>query len=112
MYAAAAFAAVALVGCEEKIDTPAEDPGNTDDEEQVTPPDVNGEQTMTLEASSNAVTLDEAKLSETALTFTWTAARELPEEYEVSYSVELALASDTQFANADKKTVEDGLTVS
>lgn len=112
MYAAAAFAAVALVGCEEKIDTPAEDPGNTDDEEQVTPPDVNGEQTMTLEASSDAVTLDAAKLSETALTFTWTAARELPEEYEVSYSVELALASDTQFANADKKTVEDGLTVS
>ena len=95
-YAAAALVVTALAGCK------------NDNLEEGTPQDsgVNGEATMTLEVSSDNVVLDKTKLDETALTFTWTAARELPEEYVLTYTTELDIASSENYATADKKELK------
>ena len=93
-----------LAGCEEQEAPVSDNEGNGS---EVTPPDINGDQTMALTASAKEVTLDSGKLTETALTFTWTAARELPEEYEVAYKAELDLASN-DFSAAETTTVADG----
>ena len=95
-YAAAALVVTALAGCK------------NDNLEEGTPQDsgINGEATMTLEVSSDNVVLDKTKLDETALTFTWTAARELPEEYVLTYTTELDIASSENYATADKKELK------
>ena len=95
-YAAAVLVVTALAGCK------------NDNLEEGTPQDsgINGEATMTLEVSSDNVVLDKTKLDETALTFTWTAARELPEEYVLTYTTELDIASSENYATADKKELK------
>lgn len=101
-YAAAAFAIAGLAGCK------------NDNLEEETPqgPEINGEATMTLETPKDVV-LDKTKPTEAALTFAWTAARELPEEYVLTYTAELNLASNKDWSAADKKELDaDVLTLS
>ena len=101
-YAAAAFAIASLAGCK------------NDNLEEETPqgPEINGEATMTLETPKDVV-LDKTKPTEAALTFAWTAARELPEEYVLTYTAELNLASSKDWSAADKKELDaDVLTLS
>lgn len=101
-YAAAAFAIASLAGCK------------NDNLEEETPqgPEINGEATMTLETPKDVV-LDKTKPTEAALTFAWTAARELPEEYVLTYTAELNLASNKDWSAADKKELDaDVLTLS
>lgn len=54
---------------------------------------------MTLTASVSELTLDPEKLLDEVLTFTWTAAREMPDEYLVSYISKLDIQGNN-FANA------------
>ncbi len=46
-------------------------------------------ETLTLNASSEKIALDETNLQAPVLTFEWTAAREMPDEYLLSYTTQL-----------------------
>ena len=53
-------------------------------------------ETLELTASSSQIALDENDLSATVLTFDWTPARPMPDEYLVSYTTKLDLRANQQ----------------
>lgn len=64
-------------------------------------------ETMTLTASASSVELDADALDETALTFTWTPAREMPEEYVITYVTMLDLKVNDFNASSVIRNVEN-----
>ncbi len=65
-------------------------------------------ETMTLEASSQEVILDAEEVDKVALTFTWTPAREMPDDYLVTYVTFLDVEGN-DFSNAVRQVVDDGV---
>lgn len=65
-------------------------------------------ETMTLEASAQDVVLDAEEVNKVALTFTWTPAREMPEDYLVTYVTFLDVEGN-DFSNAVRQVVDDGV---
>lgn len=65
-------------------------------------------ETMTLEASAQDVVLDAEKVDKVALTFTWTPAREMPDDYLVTYVTFLDVEGN-DFSNAVRQVVDDGV---
>lgn len=65
-------------------------------------------ETMTLEASARDVVLDAEEVDKVALTFTWTPAREMPDDYLVTYVIFLDVEGN-DFSNAVRQVVDDGV---
>ncbi len=65
-------------------------------------------ETMTLEASAQEVILDAEEVDKVALTFSWTPAREMPEDYLVTYVTFLDIEGN-DFSNAVRQVVDDGV---
>lgn len=65
-------------------------------------------ETMVLEASSQEVVLDAEALDETVLTFSWTPAREMSDDYLVTYVTYLDIEGN-DFSNAVRQVVDDGV---
>lgn len=65
-------------------------------------------ETMTLEASARDVVLDAEEVDKVALTFTWTPAREMPDDYLVTYVTFLDVEGN-DFSNAVRQVVDDGV---
>ena len=65
-------------------------------------------ETMTLEASAQEVVLDAEEVDKVALTFTWTPAREMPDDYLVTYVTFLDVEGN-DFSNAVRQVVDDGV---
>lgn len=65
-------------------------------------------ETMTLEASAHDVVLDAEEVDKVALTFTWTPAREMPDDYLVTYVTFLDVEGN-DFSNAVRQVVDDGV---
>ena len=65
-------------------------------------------ETMTLEASAQDVVLDAEEVDKVALTFTWTPAREMPDDYLVTYVTFLDVEGN-DFSNAVRQVVDDGV---
>ena len=65
-------------------------------------------ETMTLEASAQDVVLDAEKVDKVALTLTWTPAREMPDDYLVTYVTFLDVEGN-DFSNAVRQVVDDGV---
>lgn len=65
-------------------------------------------ETMTLEASAQDVVLDAEEVNKVALTFTWTPAREMPDDYLVTYVTFLDVEGN-DFSNAVRQVVDDGV---
>lgn len=85
LYAAAALALVSLAGCKD------------DYEEYDNSYILDNAETMTLTPSSEYVALDELNSGnpdDIALSFTWTPARQMPDDYIVTYRVELDLEAN------------------
>lgn len=70
---------------------------------------LDNDETMTLEASSASIELDESLLDEPALTFTWTPAREMSDEYILTYVTMLDVKSNS-FSSSTmvREVMEDG----
>ena len=68
------------------------------------------DETMTLEASAASIELDEDLLEEPALTFTWTPAREVSDEYILTYVTMLDLKTNS-FGSSTviREVVDDGV---
>lgn len=64
-------------------------------------------ETLKLTASAPAIALDENNLSGTVLTFEWTPAREMPDEYLVSYTTKLDLLNNNFGSATSIVTSED-----
>ena len=90
IYALAAMALLSLAGCKD------------DYEEYDNSYLLDYDQTMTLSASSDYVELDAEALDEDVLTFTWTPARQMPDDYIVQYITEIDLA-DNDFTSAKRE---------
>lgn len=69
---------------------------------------LDNDETMVLEASSASIELDESLLDEPALTFTWTPAREMSDEYILTYVTMLDLKVN-QFSSSTviREVVDD-----
>ena len=68
---------------------------------------LDNDETMTLTASTDYIELNELTPSEEAvLTFTWTDARQMPEEYTLSYITEIDLQSN-DFNSSSKVRFEE-----
>lgn len=65
-------------------------------------------ETMTLEASAQDVVLDAEEVDKVALKFTWTPAREMPDDYLVTYVTFLDVEGN-DFSNAVRQVVDDGV---
>ena len=65
-------------------------------------------ETMTLEASAKEVVLDAEEVDKVALTLTWTPAREMPDDYLVTYVTFLDVEGN-DFSNAVRQVVDDGV---
>lgn len=65
-------------------------------------------ETMTLEASAHEVVLDAEEVDKVALTLTWTPAREMPDDYLVTYVTFLDVEGN-DFSNAVRQVVDDGV---
>lgn len=65
-------------------------------------------ETMTLEASAQEVVLDAEEVDKVALTLTWTPAREMPDDYLVTYVTFLDVEGN-DFSNAVRQVVDDGV---
>ena len=65
-------------------------------------------ETMTLEASSTEVILDAEEVDKVALTLSWTPAREMPDDYLVTYVTFLDIEGN-DFSNAVRQVVDDGV---
>lgn len=65
-------------------------------------------ETMTLEASAQDVVLDAEEVDKVALTLTWTPAREMPDDYLVTYVTFLDVEGN-DFSNAVRQVVDDGV---
>lgn len=65
-------------------------------------------ETMTLEASAHEVVLDAEEVDKVALTFSWTPAREMPDDYLVTYVTFLDIEGN-DFSNAVRQVVDDGV---
>lgn len=65
-------------------------------------------ETMTLEASAHDVVLDAEEVDKVALTLTWTPAREMPDDYLVTYVTFLDVEGN-DFSNAVRQVVDDGV---
>lgn len=63
--------------------------------------------TMTLTASAPEIALDENNLSAEVLTFGWTPARQMPDEYLVSYTTQLDLLTNNFGSATTIETSED-----
>lgn len=69
---------------------------------------LDNDETMTLTASSSSIELkEETDENEPVLTFTWTDARPMPDDYIITYVTELDLAMN-EFSTSDKKTHNEG----
>ena len=64
-------------------------------------------ETLELTASSSQIALDENDLSATVLTFDWTPARPMPDEYLVSYTTKLDLLNNNFGSSTAIVTSED-----
>lgn len=65
-------------------------------------------ETMTLEASSTEIVLDAEALDEVALTLNWTPAREMSDDYIVTYVTYLDIEGN-DFSNAVRQVEDDGV---
>lgn len=65
-------------------------------------------ETMTLEASAQEIVLDAEEVDKVALTLTWTPAREMPDDYLVTYVTFLDVEGN-DFSNAVRQVVDDGV---
>ncbi len=65
-------------------------------------------ETMELNASVEELTLDPDKPLETVLTFTWTDAREMPDDYLITYVTKLDVLG-SNFANAVRTEEDEGV---
>ena len=65
-------------------------------------------ETMTLEASSTEIILDAEALDEVALTLNWTPAREMSDDYIVTYVTYLDIEGN-DFSNAVRQVEDDGV---
>lgn len=68
---------------------------------------LDNDETMTLEASSSSIELDAEALDAPALTFTWTPARQMPDEYVISYVTMLDLKVNQFSASTVIRNVEN-----
>lgn len=66
------------------------------------------EETMTLSVSAEEVELVEENINDIALTFEWTPAREMPDEYMVSYITKLDVEG-SDFGNCVRTMEDDGV---
>ena len=64
-------------------------------------------ETLELTASASQIALDENDLSATVLTFDWTPARPMPDEYLVSYTTKLDLLNNNFGSSTAIVTSED-----
>lgn len=64
-------------------------------------------ETLELTASATQIALDENNLSATVLTFDWTPARPMPDEYLVSYTTKLDLLNNNFGSSTAIETSED-----
>lgn len=64
-------------------------------------------ETLTLTASSNAVALDENNLSAPILTFEWTPARAVSDDFLVTYTTKLDVLTNNFSSSTTIETVED-----
>lgn len=64
-------------------------------------------ETLELTASASQIALDENNLSATILTFDWTPARQMPDEYLVSYTTKLDLLNNNFGSATTIETSED-----
>lgn len=92
---ALALAVVGLVGCKEDL-------GKYDNSWLL-----DNAETMTLESSSASIKLDVDALDDAALTFTWTPARQMSDEYVLSYVTMLDLKTNQFNASSVIRTLED-----
>ncbi|MDE5956551.1 MAG: SusE domain-containing protein, partial [Bacteroidales bacterium] len=65
-------------------------------------------ETMTLEVSADAVVLDAEAPDDVALTFTWSPAREMSDEYIVTYVTYLDIEGN-DFSNSVREIEDDGV---
>lgn len=68
---------------------------------------LDNDEAMTLAVSSPDIVLDEGKLAENAVTFTWTPARQMPDEYVVNYVTMLDLKANNFSSKSVVRNVED-----
>lgn len=68
---------------------------------------LDNDETMTLEASATSIELEEDLLNEPALTFTWTPAREMPDDYVLTYVTMLDLKVNQFSASTVIREVAD-----
>lgn len=90
-----ALAAAGLSGCKEGL-------GKYDNSWLL-----DNDETMTLESSAASIKLDVNALDEEALTFTWTPAREMSDEYVLSYVTMLDLKTNDFNSSSVVRTLED-----
>lgn len=95
LFGALALAAVGLSGCKDGL-------GKYDNSWLL-----DNDETMTLEASATSVKLDVNALDEEALTFTWTPAREMSDEYVLSYVTMLDMKTNEFNSSSVVRTLED-----
>lgn len=96
LYAFAAMALMGLAGCKD------------DYEEYDNSYLLDNDETMTLSVSSENITLDADRLDDVAVTFTWTPARQMPDDYVVTYLTELDMEAN-EFSASDREYIEDGV---
>ena len=68
---------------------------------------LDNDETMTLDVSSTSVKLDVNALDEVALTFKWSPAREMPDDYVLSYVTMLDLKTNQFNSSSVVRTLED-----
>lgn len=69
---------------------------------------LDNDETMTLTASSSSIELkEETPADEPVLTFTWTDARPMPDDYTITYVTELDLAMN-EFSTSERETHNEG----
>ncbi len=95
LFGALALAAVGLSGCKDGL-------GKYDNSWLL-----DNDETMTLEASATSIKLDVNALDEDALTFTWTPAREMSDEYVLSYVTMLDMKTNEFNSSSVVRTLED-----
>lgn len=95
LFGALALASIGLSGCKEGL-------GKYDNSWLL-----DNDETMTLEASATSVKLDVNALDEEALTFTWTPAREMSDEYVLSYVTMLDMKTNEFNSSSVVRTLED-----
>ncbi len=96
IYGVLAFAAASLISCKE------EGLGRYDNSWIL-----NNDETMTLEASETYIKLNADALDDVALTFTWSPARPMPEDYILTYVTMLDLKTNQFNASTVQRVLED-----